>query len=187
MKRYRDSKKLNAPQFEVRLNVGGKILCTQANTLRRNKSILKEAVDDPDPFVKDKFENLLVDVNPIPFQIILDWMRTGIFPETLCPGLPNYLYENVLDVANELEVEDLLVELDYQNFVDHGFCILEVYGVYRVFVLTTDSYRKYNTFDVNFKEDHAEIMAPNGHYTVVKGEFEGGKEREMIKNFVLKK
>lgn len=199
MKRYRESKDIGCVIFSVRLNVGGRIFETLSTTLTKHKSLLREAVHDPDPFVKDKFDNLLVDVKPAVFEVILDWMRMGIFPETIGPGSTaaeggNYMYENLLDTAKLLEIEDLLIELDYTRFVDHQFCILSVYDVYRVFVLDTEGYRRYISFDVWFSEDEKEMNIDyknNVDVPVCKTldpkVILKGREKEIISDFVREK
>lgn len=85
----------------IKINVGGKIFCTRAETLTEKseyfKNIFSEKYDKKDSFYQeDGFKILFVDRDPETFEIVLHYLRTNS-------------YKNI----NKIDVEQYNNEIDF--------------------------------------------------------------------------
>jgi len=188
MKRYREFEKEKKIDYVVRLNVGGKIVSVFSSTLKSKNSVLKDATENESQFVKDKFDNLFVDVDPNAFQYIVDYLRTGYFPENIVPGNSDRLYERIGEIAFEIKLTDLLDILDWNNFTEHSFSIRKIYDVYRVHLLTSETKREFVSFDFvyDYDKERFELIKPDGEHEVLADVKNEEKEQyKYVQNYVM--
>ena len=89
------------PNEVVELNVGGQHLTTFASTLtKHSNSMLAAMFSGRHPVIKDSQGRPFIDRNPKMFGLILEYLRTDIYPTPLLPDQEQQYFECEVDYFN---------------------------------------------------------------------------------------